>query len=114
MATKLSPWRKVEPAALDQRTGPRYRVAVSRASVRGHGQQPQAALLHDLSAYGCRLSGVDDQPEGERLWLRLAGSLPVAATVVWARDDQLGCRFDAPLDRALMRALTLGIHPVAD
>lgn len=109
MATKFSQYRKVAPALVEQRSEPRHRILVSRASVRKHGDKPAEATLRDLSVYGCRLACAAEHDEGERLWLRLHGSLPIAATVVWNDDGQLGCRFDAPIERSLMRSLTLTI-----
>ena len=39
----------------------------------------------------------------------MAGGAAVAATVMWREDEGLGCRFDAPIERTLMRKLVLGI-----
>lgn len=109
MATKFTQYRPVTPAQVDQRAAPRHRLLVSRASVRKHGAAPAEAELQDLSIYGCRLACATDHPVGERLWLRLKGAMPIAATVVWNDGDHLGCRFDAPIERSLMRSLTLVI-----
>jgi hypothetical protein len=109
MATRLSQYRAVGPAAVEQRSEPRHRILVSRATVRRHGEQPVEATLRDLSIYGCRLHCAAELEPGERLWLRLHGSIPVSASVVWNDGDHLGCRFDAPIERSLMRALTLVI-----
>ena len=109
MATRLSQYRSVGPALVDQRSEPRHRILVSQATVRSHSEEPVEATLRDLSVYGCRLACTTEHPEGERLWLRLKGSMPVAATVVWNDGVHLGCRFDAPIDRTLMRSLTLVI-----
>ena len=63
----------------------------------------------DLSTFGCRIETTGDHVAGERVWLRLSGGLPVAATVVWAAGGLAGCRFDDPLPRELVRALALGL-----
>lgn len=110
MATRLSQYRTVGPALVEQRSEPRHRILVSRATVRKQGDAPIEATLRDLSVYGCRLACASEHPEGERLWLRLQGNLPVAATVVWNDGDHIGCRFDAPIERSLMRSLTLVIR----
>lgn len=107
VATRTSQFRKVEAAALDRRDVPRHAVQISRATVRGHGAEPQDALLCDVSIYGCRIRFPAAQFGDERVWLRLDGSLPIAATIVWREDDVIGCRFDAPIERALMRSLTI-------
>ena len=109
MATKLSQFRAVGPASVEQRSEPRHRILVSRATVRKHGEPPVEATLRDLSIYGCRLRCAAELASGERLWLRLHGSMPVSATVIWNDGETMGCRFDAPIERGLMRALTLVI-----
>ncbi|MBN8808541.1 MAG: PilZ domain-containing protein [Sphingomonas sp.] len=107
MATRFSQYRQVEPASLERRDEPRLKLSVTRASVRRHGKAPVEALLHDLSAYGCRIASEIAAEAGERLWLRFDGRMPIAATVVWCEGGMVGCRFDEPIDRAMMRALTL-------
>lgn len=83
------------------------RVTVRRASVRRQGAESVDAELLDLSIYGCRITCPDPHDAGERVWLRLAGGMPISATVVWCRDGLAGCRFDEPIERATMRAMTL-------
>ena len=109
MASRASAYRPAEPASLERREAARYPVLVSSATIRPHGEAPVAAALQDLSSYGCRLTIPAEHEAGDRVWLRLSGGLPVAATVVWAREGQAGCRFDAPIERGLVRALTLGL-----
>ena len=107
MALASTQYRKVAPARIDQRAIPRHPVLLQRATVRRHGKQPVEAELVDLSIYGCRLSCEQRIEPDVRLWLRLSGSQPVAATTIWSEGAVLGCRFDEPLDRTLFRALTL-------
>ncbi len=106
MATRVSQYRAVAPALVEQRVDTRHRILVRRGATYRSGEQPVEAALHDLSVYGCRLASPAPHEEGDRLWLQLGGG-PVGATVVWTDADQIGCRFDAPIDRALMRKLTL-------
>ena len=107
MATRLSQYRTPEAASLDRRAEPRLTLSLTHASVRRHGKTAVDAVLHDLSIYGCRMAAETRAREGERLWLRFDGQLPVAATLVWNVDGMVGCRFDAPIERAMMRSLTL-------
>lgn len=107
MAAHASRYRAVEPALLERRRSFRHPVLVTPATIRGHGEHPVTAALDDLSVYGCRLSTPAEHLPGERVWLRLSGGLPVAATVVWAAGGLAGCRFDVALERELVRALTL-------
>jgi PilZ domain len=107
MALASSAYRSVEPARIEQRVTERLPVVIRRATVRGHGRQPVDAELTDLSVYGCRLLVDARYRASDRLWLRFGNSAPVAAEAIWVKGDQLGCRFDKPLDRALFRNLTM-------
>ena len=109
MASKVTQFRKVASASYEQRLAPRHGVVITRATVRNHKQQPVDGVLRDLSVYGCRLASVVEQSPGERLWLRFEGSMPFAATVVWCDKGFIGCRFDTPFPRALLRTFTLTI-----
>ncbi len=109
MSAQATRYRRPEAAAFEQRTEPRLRLSIKRASVRRHGNAAVEALLHDLSIYGCRLATPAATSAGERLWLRFDGQMPIAATVVWGAEGMVGCRFDEPIERSVMRALTLRI-----
>ena len=106
---RLSQYRSPESAQVEQRAEPRLTLSITRTSVRRHGKTPIEAALHDLSSYGCRLVSSVAVEEGERLWLRFNGRMPISATVVWYLDGMAGCRFDEQLDRQVMRSLTLRI-----
>jgi len=107
MATKFSQYRTPTPASVEQRAEPRLRLSVTKASIRRQGRTPVEAALEDVSIYGCRMATDIPAEEGERLWLRFDGRMPIAATVVWSDAGMVGCRFDKPIDRGTMRALTL-------
>lgn len=109
MASRATQYRPVKPASIEQRGAVRHKLTLSRATVRRHGGQPLEAELHDVSIYGCRVAGDLPFGEGERLWLRFEGGMPIAATIVWSADGFTGCRFDDPIERTLMRRLTLVI-----
>jgi hypothetical protein len=104
---RVSHYHRPESAQVEQRVEPRLKLLITRASVRRHGKTPIEAALHDLSSYGCRLMSSVAAKEGERLWLRFDGRMPISATVVWNTDGMVGCRFDEQIDRKLMRSLTL-------
>jgi hypothetical protein len=110
MATRFSQYKSVAPALVEHRAASRHRVQVTRATLSKRGNHPVDAELHDLSIYGCRFACQTGYGEGDRLWLRFGDNLPVAATAVWNDGEYLGCRFDAPIDRRLVRALTLVIY----
>ncbi|MEG3086529.1 PilZ domain-containing protein [Sphingomonas sp. PB4P5] len=105
MASRATQFRKVLPALVENRAAPRHRVTISTASVRRHGDPPSDAELCDLSVYGCRVRSPDMHAVDERLWVRFPGGNPIAATVVWTREGFTACRFDAPIERAQVRAM---------
>ena len=109
MAARATQYRTAAPALVEQRCEPRHLVHLTRASVRRNGNRAIDAQLHDISIYGCRVACREPQPVGDRLWVRLAGGLPVAAMVVWCSDGFVACRFDVPIARAAVRALTIGV-----
>lgn len=108
MASRATQYRPVGPAACEHRDEVRYSVELARAGVRRPGDHPVIARLRDLSIYGCRIAMDDGLVAGDRIWLRLEGSMPVPATVVWSEGGTTGCRFDEPIARSLLRLLTLG------
>ena len=110
MATRVSQYRAVVPALSEQRAAERHRVHVTRATLRKRGNVPVEGMLHDLSIYGCRLLLRTKHGEGERLWLSLGSHGPIPAIVVWNDGAQLGCRFEEPIARSLLRSLTLASY----
>lgn len=102
-----SQFRAVTPALIEQRKAYRHPVQIQKAAIRQHGRTANTGELVDLSIYGCRVASNSRFAEGIRVWLRFEGSSPIAATAIWCRDGHVGCRFDATLDRALFRSLTL-------
>lgn len=107
MASRVSQYRKVEPALVEYRGALRHPVFITSTTVRRYGEAAGEAILQDLSVYGCRVASDALHDVGERLWLRLSSSMPIAATVVWRNGEVVGCRFDAPIERTLVRSLTL-------
>lgn len=107
MAIRNTRYRSVAPALIEQRRAFRHPVMFRRASVRRHAAHEHEAQLADLSIYGCRITTKASCEVNDRIWLRLNGSLPIAATAIWSDGNSIGCRFDAPIDKALFRSLTL-------
>ncbi|WP_184475156.1 PilZ domain-containing protein [Rhizorhapis suberifaciens] len=106
MGLRLSRYRRVEPALVEHRGALRHPVILQRASIRHHADHGHDAQLLDLSIYGCRIATEARFDADDRVWLRFEGSRPVAATTVWSDGGSIGCRFDAPIDRALFRRLS--------
>jgi len=107
MASRASQYRSVPAASLDRRAEPRHPVDITRATTRTRRAKALPAILCEISTYGCRVVSAARHPPGERLWLTLDGGLPFAATVIWCADGRIGCRFDEPLPREVMRKLTI-------
>jgi hypothetical protein len=107
MASRATQYRTVQAASLDRRAEPRHPVHVTRATARTRRDKPADATLCDVSPYGCRILSPVTHPPGERLWLRLNGGMPMAATVIWCEDGRIGCRFDEALPRDQMRRLII-------
>jgi hypothetical protein len=109
MATRATQFRTVTAALVEQRAATRHRILLTRTKVSGRDKSPVEAMLHDLSVYGCRLACQVTHAVGDKIWLRLHGDQPVPAKVMWNDGQHIGCRFDIPIDRKLMRQLTLVI-----
>jgi hypothetical protein len=77
-------------------------LSVSHASVK----RQRKAALHQLSIYGCHLASRIEAAQGEQLTLRFDRDAPIAATVVWCEAGIIGARFDQPIERDMMRALS--------
>ena len=80
-------------------------LSIAHASVKRH----RKAALHQLSIYGCRVASRIEAEQGEPLTLRFDRAAPIAATVVWCEGGLIGARFDQPIEREMMRSLTLRI-----
>ena len=99
MATTFSHFRRrATDAALDRVPV----LSVSHASVK----RQRKAALHQLSIYGCRLASRIEAAQGESLTLRFDRNAPIAATDVWCEGGIIGARFDQPIEREMMRALS--------
>lgn len=59
----------------------------------------------DVSTEGARISAIHSLREGDRFYLKLPMIEAVEATVAWARDFELGCRFARPLHPAVLETL---------
>ena len=108
MATNLSHHRASQPLRFERRDEPRYRVYLSRVTVKNRGTMREGEL-YDLSIYGCRIACATRYREDDRLRLTLFGRAPVEATVIWCADGYIGCRFAKPIKGQTVRALTLGL-----
>jgi hypothetical protein len=71
----------------------------------------QTCTVDDISSTGARISMAPPPPRGAPAVLRVAGNL-VFGTVVWARPDRCGLRFDQPLPlKEMQRFLWISQNP---
>ena len=59
----------------------------------------------DLSTHGARLSAVHLLREGDTFWLKLPLLEPQEATVAWADEFIIGCRFAKPLHPSVLEMI---------
>ena len=71
----------------------RRRIVSFAASMGGESQTPEDVEVLDLSETGFRLKSGASVERGACLLIRLPGTEPVRARVVWCGDGQIGCAF---------------------
>ncbi len=107
MALSNTRFRRVEAAAIDRRSAPRWLVQISSQALCRSGDISTTAELHDISVFGCRLAVDREFSEGEELHISLGDYEPVVATAIWQRGYEMGCRFLHPIDAQILRSLVL-------
>jgi hypothetical protein len=109
MSYSTSKYRTPDPARIDARSDKRHLVMLRKATLRRKSAKSYEAQISELSIYGCRVFTDAKFAVGEQVTLTLAGDAAVAAKAVWQEDGRMGCRFDEPLDREVLRLMTLHI-----
>ena len=59
----------------------------------------------DISTHGARLSAIHLLRKGDTFWLKLPQLEPQEATVAWADEFIVGCRFVRPLHPAVLETI---------
>jgi hypothetical protein len=95
-------WR-TERASAEQRRGQRTSLSLG-AIVRQYGRSAAPATVANISAFGCKLTGLP-LIAGSDLWIKLPSQENVAARVSWSNDEIAGLAFDRPLAASVTRAL---------
>ena len=93
-----------EPDQPERRCEPRDGV-MFRAGAFGGDAQPCEMLVTNLSPHGLTARCTRAKHAGERLRVTLPELGVVAAEVRWTLGEQIGVRFDTPVDRASYYAL---------
>lgn len=83
-----------------RRASPRQGASAS-ASLRAWKGSTEAIRLTDISPTGCGFEARWPFQAGARVWLRLPGIEPWAATIIWFEDGRGGLSFERPLHPAV-------------
>lgn len=106
MASKSTSYRKAQPAALSCRNAVCSEVQICRLSPKKRRGKPIAATVVDISIYGCRLTIAGRLKEDQVIEFQFSPDKAMAASIVWQKDGEAGCRFDAPISPAMMKSLS--------
>ncbi len=109
MSYATSQYRTPDPARVDQRQEKRHIVMLRKSSLRKKSTEAYEARIAELSIYGCRLFTDATFAIGDVVMVSLNDCNTISAKAVWLEDGRIGCRFDQPLDREVLRLLTLHI-----
>ena len=78
------------------------RAAYLCATITGSAIRPRNVTVVDLTGYGCRVDGASRCHAGDRLVLTIDPIGPVASTVIWWVDGEIGLEFAQPLHPAVI------------
>ncbi|SEM42079.1 hypothetical protein SAMN05192583_0136 [Sphingomonas gellani] len=110
MATRFTVDRRVHPALVENRAALRRPTAHVQLIGAGEGAQPLAAMLLDISPFGCRMLCAGASEAGSRLVLRFDDGEEAAIELIWREAGLAGCRFERSIARTLVRRLTLALQ----
>jgi hypothetical protein len=81
------------------------RLAFNAAVQFRKGHTRATVKIVDISTHGARLSAVHVLRHGDTFWIKLPLLEPKEATVVWADEFIIGCRFAQPLHPSVLENL---------
>ena len=87
------------PEPDDRRTGPRY-TTLLRVGVLETEAGKELCLIRNISGGGLMAHVYSTIPAGSRAMVELKTGQQVSGTVVWAEGNNIGLRFDMPIDVA--------------
>ena len=85
----------------------RRRAVNFAAILESEGVSSQPVNVLDISEQGFRIVTAAQVGQGSSMLIKLPGMEAVRATVVWAKDGQLGCSFEDELHPANIQTLTV-------
>lgn len=99
--THLRPVQGKSPTGRDSRHSPRFRVLLNAELVSTTDEQ--RVRVRDISTGGAMLEGLRPIAKAKDVVLR-RGSIEIFGNILWARGNECGIAFDAPLSEAEMMA----------
>jgi hypothetical protein len=84
----------------------RRRAVNFAAFLESEGVSSHPVNVLDVSERGFRIVTAAEVDQGSSMLVKLPGLEAVRATVMWAKDGQLGCSFEEELHPASIQALT--------
>ena len=85
----------------------RRRAVNFAAILESEGISSHPANVLDISEEGFRIVTATEVGQGSSMLIKLPGLEAVRATVMWAKDGQIGCSFDDALHPASIQTLTV-------
>lgn len=85
----------------------RRRAVNFAAMLESEGVSSQPVSVLDISEQGFRIVTQAEVSPGSSMLIKLPGLEAVRATIVWARDGQIGCSFDEALHPVSLQTLTV-------
>ncbi len=95
--TTLYSLSETPPAPTERREGDRH-MTLYRVGSLAIGERRELCLIKNISAGGMMVRAYCAIPEGTRLTVELKCGQPIAGSVTWFRDPNVGIAFDQPID----------------
>lgn len=95
------------PAPADRREGERH-MTLYRVGSLSIGERRELCLIKNISAGGMKVRAYCPIPESTRLSVELKCGQPIAGSVSWVRDSNIGISFDQPID--VLDLLSTSLH----
>jgi hypothetical protein len=73
------------------------RIVNIAAALREEGAKTATIVVLDISIGGFKCESPEPLEEGAEVWLKFPGYEAKRSRVIWARGNEAGCEFEAPL-----------------
>ena len=105
--TTLYSLSDIAPAPPNRREGERH-MTLYRVGSLSIGERRELCLIKNISAGGMKVRAYCPIPESTRLSVELKCGQPIAGSVSWVRDSNIGISFDQPID--VLDLLSTSLH----